>query len=101
MTSTAAQSAPVSPLTGLPHWETIPDDIPAATAEIKAAIRARIEASGRTVAQVVDLGAAAGDRLPQSRIYDVLGVGLPLVTGPYRPHLHAALRQLLLGGRVA
>lgn len=53
------------------------------------------------VAQVVDLGAAAGDRLPQSRSYDVLGVGLPLVTGPYRPHLHAALRQLLLGGRVA
>ena len=54
-----------------------------------------------TVAQVVDLGAVAGDRLPQSRIYDVLGMGLPLVTGPYRPHLHAALRQLLLGGRVA
>lgn len=53
------------------------------------------------VAHVVDLGAAAGDRLPQSRSYDVLGVGLPLVTGPYRPHLHAALRQLLLGGRVA
>ncbi|MGN7870944.1 HPr kinase/phosphorylase [Paracoccus sp. 22332] len=53
------------------------------------------------VAQVVDLDAAAGDRLPQSRSYDVLGVGLPLVTGPYRPHLHAALRQLLLGGRVA
>ncbi len=54
-----------------------------------------------TVAQVVDLGAVAGDRLPQSRVYDVLGIGLPLVTGPYRPHLHAALRQLLLGGRVA
>ncbi|WP_295048863.1 HPr kinase/phosphorylase [uncultured Paracoccus sp.] len=53
------------------------------------------------IAQVVDLGAADGDRLPQSRAYDVLGVGLPLVTGPYRPHLHAALRQLLLGGRVA
>ena len=53
MTSTAASSAPVSPLTGLPHWESLPDDIPAATAEVKAAIRARIEASGRTVAQVV------------------------------------------------
>ena len=53
------------------------------------------------VALVADLGAGAGDRLPQSQSYDLLGVGLPLVTGPYRPHLHAALRQLLLGGRVA
>ncbi len=56
MTTTAATPAPtstVSTLTGLPHWETIPDDLPAATAEIKAAIRARIEASGRTVADVI------------------------------------------------
>ncbi|MCZ0964016.1 HPr kinase/phosphorylase [Paracoccus benzoatiresistens] len=53
------------------------------------------------LAQVIDLGAGPGDRLPQSRSYDVLGMGLPLVTGPYRPHLYAALRQLLLGGRVA
>lgn len=53
------------------------------------------------LAQVVDLGADSGDRLPQSRSHDVLGVGLPLVTIPYRPHLYAALRQLLLGGRVA
>jgi serine kinase of HPr protein (carbohydrate metabolism regulator) len=53
------------------------------------------------LAHVVDLGAGLGDRLPQSRSYDVLGMGLPLVTGPYRPHLYAALRQLLLGGRVA
>lgn len=52
------------------------------------------------VVQVVDLGAGSGDRLPQSRSYDVLGVGLPLVTGPYRPHLYAALRQLMLGGRI-
>ena len=42
-----------SDLTGLPHWETIPDDIPAATVEIKTAIRERIAASGRTVAEVV------------------------------------------------
>ena len=42
-----------SSLTGLPHWETIPADLPAATEEIKAAIRARIEASGRTVTDVV------------------------------------------------
>jgi hypothetical protein len=36
----------------LPHWETTPDDFKAATREIKAAIRARIEASGRTVEEV-------------------------------------------------
>src|SRR4051794_12135380 len=36
----------------LPHWETTPDDLPAAIREIKAAIRARIEASGRTVEEV-------------------------------------------------
>jgi hypothetical protein len=42
-----------SELSGLPHWEDLPPDIPAATAEIKAAIRARISASGPTVAEVV------------------------------------------------
>lgn len=50
---------------------------------------------------VVDLGTVEEDRLPQSRSHDVLGVALPLVLGPYRPHLYAALRQLLLGGRSA
>lgn len=42
-----------SEVTGLPHWEEIPSDIPAATAEIKAALRERIAASGRTVEQVI------------------------------------------------
>jgi hypothetical protein len=36
----------------LPHWETTPPDAGAAIREIKAAIRARIEASGRTVEEV-------------------------------------------------
>ena len=45
--STAATST-----TQLPHWETTPEDLKAATREIKAAIRARIEASGRTVEEV-------------------------------------------------
>ncbi|MCU1676304.1 MAG: hypothetical protein JWM93_1062 [Frankiales bacterium] len=39
-------------LPALPQWETVPDDLPAATREIKQALRARIEASGRTVAEV-------------------------------------------------
>ena len=35
--------------TALPHWEETPSDLRAATREIKAALRARIAASGRTV----------------------------------------------------
>ena len=51
MTTTVSNAAP--PAHGeLPHWETIPSDIPAATAEIKAALRDRIAASGRTVTEV-------------------------------------------------
>jgi hypothetical protein len=37
---------------GLPHWEEIPADLPAAIREIKAALRARIAASGRPVEEV-------------------------------------------------
>jgi hypothetical protein len=40
------------PTQTLPHWETVPEDLAAATREIKAALRARIEASGRTVTEV-------------------------------------------------
>ncbi len=36
----------------LPHWEDTPTDLAAATREIKAALRARIAASGRTVEEV-------------------------------------------------
>jgi uncharacterized protein DUF1479 len=38
--------------TALPHWEQPPADLPAAIREIKAAIRSRIAASGRTVEEV-------------------------------------------------
>src|SRR6202012_6066551 len=38
----------------LPHWETGPDDLPAAIREIKAALRAQIEASGRSVREVFE-----------------------------------------------
>jgi hypothetical protein len=50
---TTSTSAHISTLTGLPHWETVPEDIPSAIAEIKVALRERIAASGRTVAEVV------------------------------------------------
>lgn len=48
---------------------------------------------------VVDLGRSEDARLPPFRMHDVLGVGFPLVLGPYRPHLYAALRHYLLFGR--
>ena len=37
----------------LPHWETLPDDVAGAIVQLKTAIRARIEWSGRSVAEVV------------------------------------------------
>ena len=40
------------PLPALPHWESTPDDLPTAIREIKAALRTRIAASGRTVEEV-------------------------------------------------
>jgi hypothetical protein len=49
--SSPALSATV-PLPALPHWEQTPDDAPAAIREIKAALRTRIAASGRTVEEV-------------------------------------------------
>ena len=51
MTSSTATT--ISPVTGLPYWDAIPDDIPAAIAQTKAALRQRIAASGRTVEEVV------------------------------------------------
>ena len=49
---TTAGATTADQLPALPHWETTPPDLQAATREIKAAIRARIEASGRTVEEV-------------------------------------------------
>ena len=45
-------ATPTTQALPLPHWETTPEDLKAAVREIKAAIRARIEASGRTVEDV-------------------------------------------------
>jgi hypothetical protein len=41
-----------APLPPLPHWEQPPADVPAAIRQVKAALRARIAASGRTVEEV-------------------------------------------------
>src|SRR3954454_9366532 len=45
-------AAPTTQTPPLPHWETPPEDLKAAIREVKAAIRARIEASGRSVEDV-------------------------------------------------
>lgn len=50
---------------------------------------------------VCDLGQPEAERLPPFRNTIIEDVTLPLVLGPYRPHLYAALRQLLLGQRLA
>ncbi|MDP5306791.1 HPr kinase/phosphorylase [Paracoccus spongiarum] len=75
-------------------------------------LRGRIEARGVGILAardhgpvalhlVVDLAQAEDRRLPASREHDLLGIRLPLVFGPYHPHLYAALRQMLLAGRIA
>jgi len=50
-TTTPGQAA-LPALPALPHWETTPADLKAAVREVKAALRARIAASGRTVEEV-------------------------------------------------
>jgi hypothetical protein len=51
-TTTASQPTSAPALPELPHWETVPSDLKAAIREIKAALRARIAASGRSVEEV-------------------------------------------------
>jgi hypothetical protein len=52
-TTTASQPTSAPGLPELPHWETPPSDLKAAIREIKAALRARIAASGRSVEEVL------------------------------------------------
>ena len=54
-----------------------------------------------TVSLVCDLGQVEDQRLPPMRHTTLMDMRLPLVLGPHRPHLYAALRQLLLGARHA
>ncbi len=49
---TATTTPATASLPALPHWETTPADLKAAVREVKAALRARIAASGRTVEEV-------------------------------------------------
>ena len=75
-------------------------------------IRGQIEARGvgilhadacgpTRVVLAVDLDRVEDQRLPPLRHSDVMGVAVPLVLGPFAPHLPFALRQYLLAGRHA
>ena len=56
----AATTTPAtSPLPALPHWETTPADLKAAIRAVKAALRARIAASGRTAEEVFAVSTSA------------------------------------------
>ncbi|MFJ4005983.1 DUF1479 domain-containing protein [Streptomyces sp. NPDC090023] len=55
----------------LPHWESVPVDLPAAIREIKTALRTRIEASGRSVEEVF----AAVERRVAARVAEIEAAG--------------------------
>ena len=57
----------IAPVPVLPHWEEPPADRPAAIRQIKAALRARIAASGRTVEEVF----AVAERRIQAEVDDI------------------------------
>ena len=91
-------SVPTAVLPALPHWETTPDDLRAAIREVKAALRARIAASGRTVeevfavveervaAQVAEIAAAAERGEPVWPVIDYADIAAGTVTaGAARP----------------
>src|SRR4029077_7689953 len=52
----------------LPHWENTPADLGAAVRQVKAALRARIAASGRTVDEVF----AVMERRVRAQVDDIL-----------------------------
>lgn len=53
------------------------------------------------LALVVELSEIAGPRLPEEERMQLLGVSLPRLAARFDPRLAPALRQLLIGGRVA
>ncbi len=92
---------PTDLLPGLPHWESTPADLKAATREIKAALRARIAASGRTVEEVfaviegrvaAQVAAIAAARQRGETIWPVIDYA-DIAAGTVGPDSLAKLRQ--------
>ena len=96
------ETTPVrQPAPALPHWESTPDDLPAATREIKAAIRNRIEASGRTVEEVfavaeqlvaVRLAEIAADKLRGEPVWPIIDFA-DIANGTVTPEQLAKLKR--------
>jgi hypothetical protein len=64
MTQTTAPGT--AGLPDLPHWDSVPDDLPSAIREVKAALRNRIAASGRSVEEVFAvIEQRVGDRVEE------------------------------------
>ncbi len=63
----AQLSLATAPLPALPHWEQPPADLPAAIRQIKAALQARIAASGRMVEEVF----AVAERQIKAEVGDI------------------------------
>ena len=86
--------------TTLPHWETTPEDLKAATREVKSAIRARIVASGRTVeAAFATVEAGIAERVEEIEgarrrgeaiwpVIDYADIAAGTVSDEARRHLH-------------
>ncbi|MEV0801599.1 DUF1479 domain-containing protein [Kribbella sp. NPDC050281] len=70
-------SADPAILPALPHWDQTPADLPTAIKEIKAALRARIAASGRTVEEVFAV-IEDGVRAEVEEIKTARGNGVPV-----------------------
>lgn len=81
-------------------------------ADAPAAIRGRIEArhvgvlaaeavGPQPLALLVELGEAAAPRLPGEDTVELLGLRLPRLAATFDPRLAPAVRQWLIGGRVA
>jgi Protein of unknown function (DUF1479) len=67
----------ISQLPALPHWDTTPEDLPAAIREVKATLRARIAASGRSVEEVF----AVVERRVRDRVDEIVAAkerGVPV-----------------------
>ena len=98
MTSTSAADS--TSLPSLPHWETIPDELPAAIRTIKRALRARIAGSGRTVeevfaviearvrAEVADIGAAKARGESVWPVIDYADIAAGTVSAEQLAYLH-------------
>ena len=66
MSTTAEHDSTALP--DLPNWETTPDDVAEAIRQVKAALRARINASGRTVEEVF----AVMERRVRAQVDDIV-----------------------------